>query len=123
MTDASMIQTVQTIAGAAALLLGVALFVLSAVGLVRFPDPYTRLTAVTKSGALGICLILLAVLILQPGVHSAIALGLGILMQLLTAPIGGFALSRGTYQSGVPLPHGRYDELSDDPRGDDSAKR
>lgn len=106
--------TVQTVLGAACLAAGVALFVVAAVGLIRFPDAYTRLTAVTKSATLGICLILLGVLILDPGVAAAVTLLLAIALQLMTAPVGGFALSRATFRSGAPLPPGvQYDELAE----------
>lgn len=109
--EATILSTIQTIVGATALGLGLALFVLATVGLLRFPDAYTRLTAVTKSGTLGICLMLLGTVVLDPSVSSLITLGLAVLLQLLTAPVAGFALSRATFRSGVPLPELRYDEL------------
>nr|WP_281366319.1 monovalent cation/H(+) antiporter subunit G [Nesterenkonia sandarakina] len=91
--------------------MGLALFVIAAVGLLRFSDAYTRLTAVTKSGTLGICLMLLGTLVLDPSIANLITLGLAILLQLMTAPVGGFALSRATFRSGVPLPEVQYNEL------------
>lgn len=109
-----MMLTLQAIAGAVLLVAGIGLFVVAAVGLIRFPDAYTRLTAVTKSGTLGLCLVLLGVLVLEPTVPNVLKLLLAIVLQLLTAPIGGFALSRGTFRSGAPLPKDlQYDELSD----------
>lgn len=106
-------ETLQSAAGALLLAADIALFVVAAVGLIRFPDPYTRLTAVTKSGTLGLVLVLLAVLVLDPSLASAVKLGLAIVLQLLTAPIGGLALSRGTFRSGAPLPRPlQYDEMS-----------
>lgn len=114
-----MIDTLQAVAGAVLLVAGISLFVIAAVGLVRFPDAYTRLTAVTKSGTLGLCLVLLAVLVLDPTVANGIKLLLAVVLQLLTAPIGSFSLSRGSYRSGAPLPQGiQYDELTAS-RGDD----
>ncbi|GAB3850065.1 monovalent cation/H(+) antiporter subunit G [Nesterenkonia populi] len=108
-----MIETLQTLAGAVLLGAGIALFVVAAVGLVRFPDPYTRLTAVTKSGTLGLVLLLCGVLAMDPSLAHAIKLILAVVLQLLTAPIGGLALSRGTFRSGAPLPEPlQYNELS-----------
>lgn len=106
------LQTAQSLLASLALAAGVALFVVAAVGLIRFPDAYTRLTAVTKSATLGICFILLGVLVIEPSLAAAIKLLLAITLQLVTAPVGGFALSRATYRSGVPLPSAlRYDQL------------
>lgn len=105
---------IQSIAGLALLAAGVFLFVVAAVGMIRFPDAYTRLTAVTKSGTLGLCAVLLGALIMEPSVGNAVKLLLAILLQLLTTPIGGFALSRGSFRSGASLPENlQYDELSD----------
>lgn len=104
----------QSIIGGALLLVGLLLFVVAAIGMIRFPDAYTRLTAVTKSGTLGLCAVLLGVLVMEPSAANAVKLLLAILLQLLTTPIGGFALSRGSFRSGAPLPEDlQYDELSD----------
>lgn len=108
-----MIETLQALSGAILLMAGIALFLVAAVGMMRFPDPYTRLTAVTKSGTLGIVLILLGVLVLDPTLANAVKLTLAVVLQLLTAPIGGLSLSRGMFRSGAPLPEPlQYDELT-----------
>lgn len=112
--DLQLIHTVQSVVGVALLASGVLLFVVAAVGMVRFSDAYTRLTAVTKSGTLGLCAVLLGVLVMDPSWGNAVKLLLATMLQLLTTPIGGFALSRGSFRSGAPLPeHLQYDELSD----------
>lgn len=108
-----MIGILQTVAGATLLGVGLALFVVAAIGLIRFPDPYTRLTAVTKSGTLGLVLVLFGVLVMDPSLANAVKLTLAVVLQLLTAPIGGLSLSRGTFRSGAPLPSPlQYDELT-----------
>lgn len=113
MSVLDLLETAQAITGAALLAGGIALFVVAGVGLARFPDPYTRLTAVTKSGTLGLVLVLLGVMVSDPSLATGIKLGLAILLQLLTAPIGGLSLSRGTFRSGAALPRPlQYDEMS-----------
>lgn len=113
MTIALFLETAQTLIGGVFLAGGIALFVVAGVGLIRLPDPYTRLTAVTKSGTLGLVLILLGVLVADPNLATGVKLGLAIVLQLLTAPIGGLALSRGTFRSGAGLPQPlHYDEMS-----------
>ncbi|WP_150460333.1 cation:proton antiporter [Nesterenkonia ebinurensis] len=113
MSAPMLLETIQTTTGAVLLAGGIALFVVAGVGLTRFPDPYTRLTAVTKSGTLGLVLVLLGVMVTDPSLATGIKLGLSIVLQLLTAPIGGLALSRGTFRSGAALPEPlQYDEMS-----------
>lgn len=108
------LDALQTLIGGVGLAVGVLLFVIAAIGLLRMPDAYTRLTAVTKSGTLGLCFIFLGILILDPSLSTAVKLILAVALQLITAPVGGFALSRATYRAGVPLPPDlRYDDLSD----------
>lgn len=117
-------ETLQAVGGGLLLASGIALFVVAAVGLIRFPDPYTRLTAVTKSGTLGLVLVLLGVLVMDPGVAAAIKLILAIMLQLLTAPMGGLSLSRGTFRSGAALPAElQYDEMSEQRGGQHRAER
>lgn len=109
-----MIATLQSVVGAVLLVVGVALFIVAAVGLLRLPDAFTRLTAVTKAGTLGLVFILFGVLVMEPTVANAIKLILAVVLQLITAPIGGVALSRGSFRSHAPLPKPlQYDQLSE----------
>jgi len=95
--------------------LGVGLVVVAAVGLVRLPDPFSRLSAVTKSGTAGVCLVLLGVLALEPSWSALGAVTAGVALQLATSPVGGFALGRAAYRSGAPLSDRTgYDELAGD---------
>lgn len=95
--------------------LGVGLVLVAAVGLVRLPDPFSRLSAVTKSGTAGVCLVLLGVLAIEPSWSALGSVVVAVALQLATSPVGGFALGRAAYRSGAPL-SGRtgYDELADD---------
>lgn len=108
------VELVQSLAGHAALVVGVALFVIAGIGLLRFRDAYSRLAATTKSGTLGVCLVLLGVLLLEPTWSHAVILAVAIALQLATAPVGGFALGRAAFRSDAPVPAGlAYDELHD----------
>lgn len=103
---------VQSLLGHAALVVGVGLFVIAAIGLLRFGDAYSRLAATTKSGTLGVCLVLLGVLVLEPTWSHAVILLVAIALQIVTAPVGGFALGRAAFRSDAPMPAGiLYDEL------------
>ncbi len=92
-----------TTLGHAVALVGVALVVLSGVGLVRFPDVYTRLNAAAKAAGLGIVLILLGDLLTFPGWGNAVKVVLAISLQLVTVPVGSYALGRAAANSGTPM--------------------
>ena len=103
-----------TVTAGALLVLGVSLVAVAGVGLLRLPDIYNRMNAVAKAASLGLACILLGVLVLMPGWRNAAVLGVAVALQLLTAPIGGFALARAAYRSGTPLGGStRYDRLAE----------
>ncbi|MFC0188093.1 monovalent cation/H(+) antiporter subunit G [Fictibacillus aquaticus] len=81
-------------------------FILSGtIGVLRFPDVYSRLHAATKSATLGVSGVLIATFLyflFDMGIFSG-KLILGIIFVLLTAPVGGHMISRAAYRSGVPL--------------------
>lgn len=102
----------RTALAAVLLLVGAGLIVLSAVGLLRLPDVYNRMNAVAKAASLGLICVLLGVLVLLADLRSVVVGGLALGLQVLTAPVGGYALARAAYRAGVPLaPVTRYDDL------------
>nr|WP_297427220.1 monovalent cation/H(+) antiporter subunit G [uncultured Actinotalea sp.] len=106
------LMVVQSVVGHAAVLTGIGLFCIAGVGLLRFGDAYSRLAATTKSGTLGVCLVLLGVLVLEPTWSHAVILAVAVALQIITSPVGGFALGRAAFRSDAPMPAGiRYDEL------------
>ncbi|WP_338035420.1 monovalent cation/H(+) antiporter subunit G [Halobacillus ihumii] len=87
------------------LLLGTFFIVSTALGVLRFPDVYTRLHAATKSSTLGITGILTGAFLFMYVEHGIVSgkLLLGILFILLSAPVTGHVLGRSAYYSRVPL--------------------
>lgn len=88
---------------AVALLLGAALMLLAAIGIIRLPDLPTRMHATTKSGVLGTSLIMIAVALAfaeTAVVARAIAI---ICFLIMTAPVAAHAIGRAGYFVGVPL--------------------
>lgn len=78
---------------------------ISAFGLIRMPDVYTRSHAATKSSTLAVMLALLGAF-LYFFAHEgevSVRLLLGILFVFLTAPVAGHLICRAAYRSGVPL--------------------
>lgn len=106
--------TVLTVLAAVLLGVGVLLVAVAGIGLLRLPDIYNRMNAVAKAASLGLTCILLGVLALMPSPRNAVVIGAAIGLQLLTAPVGGFALAHAAYRSGTPLADStRYDRLAE----------
>jgi len=103
---------------AAFALIGAFFSLVTALGLIRLPDLYTRAHAASKSATLGVMSILIGVIIyfvVEDGFFSSRVL-LGILFVLITAPIGGHLIARAAYYSDVPLWKGSVqDDLAKNP--------
>ncbi|WP_070120748.1 monovalent cation/H(+) antiporter subunit G [Bacillus marinisedimentorum] len=87
------------------LIIGTFFIFSGSLGILRFPDVYTRLHAATKSATLGVSGVLIAAFlffIFEEGIVSG-KLILGIIFVLLTAPVGGHMISRAAYRTGVEL--------------------
>ncbi|GGB28778.1 Na+/H+ antiporter subunit G [Virgibacillus dakarensis] len=95
------------------LLLSGTFFMLSgSIGVIRFPDVYTRLHAATKASTLGIAGILIGAFIFLYVSHSLVSgkLLLAIVFTLITAPVSGHMISRAAHHNGVkPVTHNRND--------------
>ncbi|API90610.1 MULTISPECIES: monovalent cation/H(+) antiporter subunit G [Bacillota] len=89
-------------------------FILSAsIGVVRFPDVYTKLHAATKASTLGIAFILIGAFTYLYLEHSIVSgkLLLAIVFIMLTAPVGAHMMGRAAHTSGVkPYLKNRNDE-------------
>ncbi|KSU85842.1 MULTISPECIES: monovalent cation/H(+) antiporter subunit G [Fictibacillus] len=87
------------------LILGTFVVFSGTLGVLRFPDVYSRLHAATKSATLGVSGILIGSFLFFLFVQDLVSgkLLLGIVFVLLTAPVGGHMISRAAYRSGVPL--------------------
>ncbi|WP_350333357.1 monovalent cation/H(+) antiporter subunit G [Coralliovum pocilloporae] len=95
-----MIFSVLEALSAVLVLIGALFALVASIGILRFPDLYTRMHAASKAGTLGSGLMLLALAIhsLEPDVVTrALA---GIIFFLLTAPISSHLLARAAYVVG-----------------------
>ena len=83
--------------------LGTLFILLAAIGLLRMPDLYLRMSVTTKAATLGVGLILLglALYYMQTSITTrVIAI---IVFLLLTAPISAHVIGRASYFVGVPM--------------------
>nr|WP_091587117.1 monovalent cation/H(+) antiporter subunit G [Alteribacillus bidgolensis] len=85
--------------------LGSVLSLISAIGLVRLPDIYTRSHAATKSATLSVLCILFGLFLFFTVIKDYVSarILLGIVFVFITAPVGGHLISRAAYHSGVSL--------------------
>jgi multicomponent Na+:H+ antiporter subunit G len=86
---------------AALLLAGVALSVVAGVGLVRFPDVFSRMHAATKPATLGILLVGAGAALRVDDSSDALKLLLVVAFQFVTAPVAAHMIGRAAYRTGV----------------------
>ena len=88
------------------LIVGSVLCALAVLGLLRFPDLYTRMHAASKAGPLGAGLILLAVGVASADWAVAIRCVLGFLFLILTSPVSAHLLARAALKTGIQPDNG-----------------
>jgi multicomponent Na+:H+ antiporter subunit G len=88
-------------AAAVLLVVGSLLSAVAALGILRFPDVYTRLHAASKAGPLGAGLILLGLAVASGDWAIAIRCILGFFFLILTSPISAHLLARAALRSGI----------------------
>ena len=94
-------------------LVGVALALLSAVGILRMPDVYIRLQVVSKASSLGIGLLMLGVAAHFGELGVVVRALLVVAFIFLTTPVSAHLVGRAAYLTGVALAPGtRPDELA-----------
>lgn len=83
------------------LLLGIFFTIFGVVGVLKFPDIYTRLQASTKCGVTGTISIFFG-LIIQQGFNAfSIRILLIALFVLITTPVASHIIAQAAYESGV----------------------
>ena len=101
---------------AVAMLVGTFFMVITGVGLVRFPDVYTRMHAAGKAGTIGIALLILAPTVYFAPSEPFVSLRgvLAIVFQFLTTPGATYLLAHASYVTSYPTHDGtELDELRD----------
>ena len=102
---------------AALAVIGAAFLAISALGVVRMPDLFSRLHAATKAGPVGVASIVLAVAIHLARGHVTLLGVLLVRFLLLTAPVAAHVIARAGYVAGVALWEGTTrDDLRSEPR-------
>lgn len=90
-----------TIAGNVLLICGVFFIAVTAIGLLRLPDFYSRVHAVSKTETLGLGLILLGLLLHEGLSTLSLKLALILLFAVMTNPLAAHLLTRAALRRGV----------------------
>jgi multicomponent Na+:H+ antiporter subunit G len=101
MTFVVLIDYARTGFAAAAMGAGLLVMLASAVGVLRFPDFFSRLHAAGPAMSLGVVLMLTGLMALAPSVEIAARLGVLILLIAALTPVFPYALARGAQAAGV----------------------
>ena len=136
MLDAEFSNRIPDIAAAVLLVVAALLTLAAAIGLLRFPDPLSRLHAATKPQILGLVLVVIALAVSARSGTVLLLLAPVIIFQLLTAPISAHMAGRAGYRNGnfdpdslhvdelapdvdaargIDLPGGSWDDETDNP--------
>jgi len=104
------------IIGVLLIFVGSIISVISAIGMIRFPDVYSRAHAATKTTTLAVLLVLFGAFLYfwLSELFISVRLLLGILFVFLTAPVSGHLILRASYRSNVKMAETTIeDELKD----------
>jgi len=95
------IETVASVFSAVCLLIGSFLCISGGIGILRFPDFYTRMHAVGVTDTLAAALILIGLMLQLPEVLVAIKLIMILLMTLFINPTASHALAKAAIHNGL----------------------
>ena len=107
-------------AGALLIVLGGLFGLIAAIGVLRFPDLYTRMHAASKAGIVSAGFIFTAIALVAFDGPVALRAAMGIVFLMLTIPISAHLLARTAYFSGIhPAPNTNPIKM---PKQDDDAQ-
>ena len=96
------------------IIMGTALMFISAIGIIRLPDFYLRMSAITKAATLGLFLLLIGLAIYFNSLELTVKSIVIIIFILLTNPVGAHAIARAAYMKDTKLwERNIVDELKD----------
>jgi len=83
--------------------IGAFFFIVGTIGLIRFPDVYTRLHATTKCDTLGLGMILAGIMFYEGATFASVKIAFIIIFVFLTNPTGAHAIARAAHIHGIKL--------------------
>lgn len=103
------------ITGEVLIILGALIFATAALGILRFPDAYTRISAIGTAGGIGIIFIVIGALLHQPTLPDLLKVVLIIALQLATSAIGTMTVARSMFLTRTRMYRPHYNDLNPDP--------
>lgn len=103
--------TALEVVGQVLAVLGGLVVLTAALGVVRFPDAYTRISAVGTAGGAGIVLVVLGALLIDLSASDAVKVLAVIVLQLATSAVGSMAIARAARLTHTPMVT-TYDQLT-----------
>lgn len=101
-------------------LVGAVLTLLSALGVLRFPDVLSRMHALTKASTVGFALMAIGAATTLDSANDVTSALLAAGLQLMTLPVAANLIARSTYGAvGIPNRLDMVDELTDSRRAQD----
>jgi len=102
------------VTGEILILSGAVLTLLSAIGVVRFPDAMSRMHALTKASTVGFALVAVGACINLTNVNDITSIMLAAALQILTLPVAATLIAHSTYWARrIPVHLDAEDELRD----------
>jgi multicomponent Na+:H+ antiporter subunit G len=99
-------------------LIGLLLTGVSGLALLRLPDAYSRMNAAGKASGLGVVFVITGSALMTADLAAGAKALVAIALQLISVPIGTYAIARAAYRAGTPQdPRIAYDELAQDNGG------
>lgn len=81
-------------------LIGALIFVVAAIGLRRFRDPYARISAVATAAGIGVAFITVGAVLQVPTIDDVVKVVLAVLLQLLTSAVAAIVIARAAVNTG-----------------------
>lgn len=92
---------IQSVISIVLVIAGIAFILLGSIGILRLPDFYSRIHAVSTSDTIGLILVILGMIAYQGFTQSSLKLLLILLFISLSNPIGSHALARAAFKKGL----------------------
>ncbi len=109
-----MLQLLQDIFSYISIFLGVVFLLIAGIGIIRLPDFYIRMSAITKAGTMGVGFIVLGISIHFNDLTIAGKSFVIVSFMLLTSPVAAHIISRAAYRQDVPFwKKNLFDQLND----------
>lgn len=109
-----MLVLLQDILSYISIFLGVVFLLIAGIGIIRLPDFYIRMSAITKAGTMGVGFIVLGISIHFNDLTIAGKSFVIVSFMLLTSPVAAHIISRAAYRQDVPFwKKNLFDQLSD----------